>query len=228
MAYLGYGSLAAAVLVGFGLFGLDGNAAAALDKAFDKVEQADAVRFHVTTTLEGRAQPANVVTVRGEKLRVEGLGQVGLTWVIDRDKKAALITHPKAATYQTVDMTQGGVAPVEVLGMNVPAQLLALRKQKAEAAGAEKVGDVLADKFVIKDGKAFHLQGDWTVWVGRDSGLPVKVSVEAKLQGRAMTRVYEAFDWAAKPDAATFAIDPPKDFTEAVLLRTFPPLPPRK
>jgi hypothetical protein len=43
-----------------------------------------------------------------------------------------------------------------------------------------------------------------------------------------MTRVYTAFDWAPKTDADTFAVDPPADFTEGVILGLFPELPPRK
>src|SRR5262249_58947531 len=103
------------------------------------------------------------------------------------------------------------------LGMNVRDQLLALRKQKAEPAGTETVNGEVADRYVVKGGKAFHLEGDWAVWVGRKTGLPVKVSVETTNFGRARAPVYEAFDWDPEIDAMTFAIDPPAGFTEAAI-----------
>ncbi len=229
LACLGFGSFAAAVLIaGFALVGPGVNQAAAWERSLEEVEKTEAVRFQVTMTFAGRVQPTSVVTVRGNRCRIDDWGLPDSSWVFDLDAKAALITQPKAAKYQTVDLSEGYIAPVEVVGLNVREQLLALRGQRAETGGTETVEGVLADKWVIKSGKAFHLDGEWNVWIGRQSGLPVKVSVQAVSQGQPMTRVFSAFDWDPTTDTATFAIDPPDGFTEAVIFRVFPPLPPRK
>jgi hypothetical protein len=172
--------------------------------------------------------PTNTVTVRGNKYRVEGITDLGLIWVIDRDEGAALITHPRAKKYQTVDIRNGFISPVEVVGMNVRDQLLALKGQKAEPARAETAEGVLADRFVVKAGKAFHLEGEWNLWIGRRSGLPVKVSVATTDNGRPMTRVYTAFDWSPAIDADTFATDPPANYTEGVVFRLFQEMPRKK
>jgi hypothetical protein len=229
LAFLGFGSLAASILVaGLALIGPAVNKAAALERSLEKVEKTEAVRFRVTMTFAGRVLPTSVVTVRGNRCRIDDWGLLDSSWIIDLDAKAALITQPKTAKYQSVDLSHGYIAPVEVVGLNVREQLLALRGQKAVAAGVEAVEGILADKFVIKAGKAFHLNGEWTIWIGQKSGLPVKVSVQALSQGQPMTRIFSAFDWNPTTDAATFAIDPPAGFTEAVILHIFPPLPPRK
>ncbi len=229
LAYLGYGSFAAAVLIaGIALIGPAVNRAAAWERSLEKVEKTEAVRFQVTMTFAGRVQPTSVVTVRGNQCRIDDWGLPDSSWVFDLDAKAALITQPKAAKYQTVDLSEGYIAPVEVVGLNVREQLLALRGQRAETGGTETVEGVLADKWVIKSGKAFHLDGEWNIWIDRKSGLPVKVLVHAVSQGLPMTRVFSVFDWNPTIDKATFAIDPPAGFTEAVIFRVFPPLPPRK
>jgi hypothetical protein len=225
LACLACGSLAAA-LAGL-LIVLGANRAAAFDAALAMVEEAGAVRFEVTMTLGAATLPKNVVTAQGNKCRVEGIGG-GLTWILDRDKGVALITAAQSKKFQQVDISKGFIAPSEVVGMNVREQLLALKGQRPEAAGAETLDGVLADRFVAKAGKAFHTQGEWTLWVARKSGLPVRVSVSALDNGRPMTRVFSGFDWAPAIDAATFNTDPPEGYKEGVVLRIFPELPPLK
>lgn len=230
LRYLGYGSLAGAVtvLAGLVLSGFGPSQAMAFDKVIELVQKADAVRFRVQIAMGPGTPQTSDVHVSGNKLRVEDAAGPGITWIVDWDEKAALIVAEQSKMFQTVDMSGGGVTPVIASGMNIRDELLALRQQQATREDPEEIDGAVAEKFVIPGGKAFHMQGDWTVWVDRKSGLPVKVALVAQQQGHAVTRVYDHFDWNPPIDATTFSIEPPANFTERSIINLVPPLPPRK
>jgi hypothetical protein len=230
LRYLGYGSLAAAatVLIGVLLSEFGGGTAAAFEQAIEKVAKSDAARFRVRTKFSSPAEQTSNVIIRGNKLRSDGALGPGTAWIIDWDAKGALIIDTTKRAYQTVDMSTGGITPIDFIGINIRDELLALKSQKAQLTGAEMIAGEMADKYAVRGGTAFHTEGDWEVWIGRSSMLPVKVTVNTDLRGIRSTRVFESFDWNAKTDAATFAIDPPVDFEEKTVLGLFPPLPRRK
>lgn len=226
MRYVRYGSLATAAAVLVGVFWVASPSAGAFDKAVDKAAKAEVVRYTVRQAVGDLKEETSLVTVRGQAIRVEtGKGSI---WVLDWKVKGALVIRPKFRQYQTMDISGPAVGPIDALAMNIREQLLQLKKQKAELEGTERVNGVLADMYTVPAGQAMQMKGSWTVLIGRASGLPVKATLEAVAGDRALTRVYEKFDWSPKVDETTFALTPPADLTETTFIHTIPPIPPYK
>jgi hypothetical protein len=221
MRYLSFSATAAAVLVAVFAFG---GRAVAMDKVLGKAAKAEVVRYEVRTESD-RSDHTDTVTIRDKVVRVDGSR---VSFVIDPEAGGMIILSHPNAVYQTVDLTAkgGGIAPFDLFATRFRDQLAALQKEKFEAAGKEKVGDVKADKFTAAGVTSLGLTGDWTVWVDPNTELPVKIGVEASRGGKAVTRTYSGFDWKPEVNAADFTLDAPEGYTEGVVFHTKPALTP--
>lgn len=239
--YLGFGALATAamLLIGIILSGIGGGTAAALDKAMERVRAAESVRFRVLdrvkptspdaesdvpdwlreTITYAHSRPANDVMISGRKFRIDDVLGPGSIWIIDWERKEALISDPVHRAFQKMDMHRIAVSPLDIESMNVCDELLALRKQKARFDGADVVDGQQADKYVVNNGKAFHTQGNWAIWIGHATGLPVKVTVDYDLRGVVVSRVYDHFDWNPNLASELFSLNAPEGFREQSILR---------
>ena len=241
--YFGYGALATAalVLVGILLSGIGEGTAAALDKALEGVRRAESVRFRVSDSVPTPSRPAedgersipdwlrqtittahtkpeNAVTVSRNRFRIDGILGPGSTWIIDWDQKRALIMDSNQRVFEQIDMHRIAVSPMDFGSMNICDELLALRKQTATFVGTEVVNGMKADKYAVHGGKAFHTQGDWVIWIGRGTGLPVQVTVAFDVQGVVVTRLYDTFDWNPVLDPATFSLAPLEGYRPQLIL----------
>jgi hypothetical protein len=229
MRYVRFGSLAtaAAVLVGVVALLLNPRPAVAMDKVLDKAAQADAVRYEVRT-MSDLADNTAAVTVRGKQVRVESGDTV--TFVIDWETSGMLILSHPNKTYQTVDLAAkaGGIAPFDIFAVKFRDQLAALKKEKFESAGTEKVGEVKTEKVTATGVSSLGMTGDWTVWVDPKTEYPVKIEVEATRGKMTVFRSYGQFDWAPKVNKEMFSLDPPEGYAEGTVFHTVPPLTPIK
>jgi len=239
---VGFGALATAATLLFAVmhWGIGGRTAEALDKAIERVRSAQSVRFRVLdqvkpqaappdgspevpewlrrTIASAHSRPPSDVMISGRKFRIDDVLGPGSTWTIDWDRKQALIIDSEHRAFQKTDMQQIAVSPLDIESMNVCDELLALRRQTARFEGAGVVDGQKADRYVVRNGKAFHTEGDWTIWLGHDTGLPVKVTVDFDLRGVVISRVYDRFDWAPDLAPALFSLDPPDGFHQQSIL----------
>lgn len=219
---------AAATVAAASFFPIGASSSAAFGQAIEKLKSTEAVKFKIEVVIQGGAKLTHTVVVRGSQLRVEGSPVSTSNWIIDGDKKAALIIDATKKLYQTIDMSSGGITPMNVYNLRIREELLALKDQDAKHEGAETIQDEMAEKYFVANGKAFYTEGDWRIWIGQRSKLPVKVEVTSTLRGITTHCVYEAFDWEPQVEASTFDIEPPADFEEKSLFNVFPPLPKRE
>jgi hypothetical protein len=236
---------AAALLLGFFLSGIGGNTAAALDRAFERVRHTDSVRFRVLDSVReelneakrasdpvpdwlretvrlAHSGPAARVSLSGGRIRAEEILGIGTTWIIDRDRKAALIVDQHRRIFQAIDMHRLEMIPLDLQSMNIRDELLSLKTQNARWIATEDVDGTAADKFFVAGGTAFDRQGEWAIWISRHSGLPVRVTVDFPVRGVIVSRVYDQFEWNFAADAMTFSLEPPEAFQARSILRDFP------
>lgn len=191
--------------------------AVAFDEAIDKVRKATAVRLQIHADYGNGFVEMNTVTIRGEQTRIDGLFHENITAIYDRARKVGLLTHPRTKRFQPLDLRQGFVSPVEMGDRNVLDELLDLQKQPVSRVGTAKIAGETADHFAFRGATAFHLVGDWEIWIGRSTELPIKVRFTTHAFGRTVIREYDAFEWEPTLASDTFDTVPPEGYRQGVI-----------
>ncbi len=169
--------------------------------------------------LPGRPELTAKMYTRGKQLRMEFLNPGGhglpdptavpaietLVGAFDGEQTLHLNFAEKTAKFEKRQGTRPATFPDLVAGFRQ------LKDEDGEPAGEEKVGDVTAKMFKLKNADFIGANGPdlvTTVWLDVATSLPVRVRVT----DGTMELKFDRFEWPATLADALFSLTPPKGF----------------
>ena len=215
---------AVAVLAPLIFFSFSMTTVSAWERAMETVRKSDGVFLKIHYLFDSGETSSQDVTILKNRFRVDGIGGQ-LSWIVDQEKKEALIVSESERVYQMVHLSQGAIFPFPLLSHSLREDLLLLREQKPEFAGTDSIEGEQADHYVVKKGKVVHSEGNWDIWISRRTNAPVKVRLETSVRGNTTVIVYDSFQWDPVVDVQKLSVDPISGFTERELFRVVPAQP---
>jgi outer membrane lipoprotein-sorting protein len=202
--------MAAAALVGaVGLFYAAGPSAAeaTFTEVARKLHEARTLSYRSTTIVPGLPEPMTMRNFFKEPglMRVEFAARGEAVTILDGIRGKTLIVIPSLKS--AVLMEQTKPKDKEDPATQAVEWLRGLVGKKGEPAGRERIGDVEAEGFRVKEKHRTLI-----VWADPKSQLPIRIDVTASFDGKEIRATLSDFQLDPKLDDSMFGLDPPAGY----------------